>query len=145
MTQRAEYACFGHGGNPATLRVFDDGLVLLAGSRIVGADAGLLGAVAGQALARRRLRKQTEVADPLPTGGHGRDLVGVRGALYQPFSEISEIRLEKGLASGRKLKVIGADGRATVWRLSARKVDVAAMGALLTELTQGRFTDTLSG
>jgi hypothetical protein len=105
------------GGMPAAVDVYDDGLVVVPGSKgaQVGMAFGALGALIGGAAARRGLAKRRAQLDALQATSASQ-AASVEGCQVLAPSDIRSIDVKKGL--------LGAGRRLTIDRTTGRKLSL---------------------
>ena len=121
------------GGMPAAIDVYDDGLVLVTGSKgaQVGMAFGALGALIGSAAARRGLTKRREQLDALQATSASQ-AASVEGCQVLAPGDIRSIGVKKGLlGAGRRLTIDRATGRKLSLVYNSKKQPTAKVEALL--------------
>lgn len=120
------------GGMPAAIDVYDDGLVLVPGSKgaQVGMAFGALGALVGGAAARRGLAKRRVQLDALQATSASQ-AAAVEGCEVLAPSDIRSIDVKKGLLSGRRLTIDRATGRKLSLAYNSKKQPTSQVESLL--------------
>jgi hypothetical protein len=128
------------GAMPCAIDVYDDGLVVVSGSK--GAQAGMmfgaLGALIGGAAARRVLAKRREQLDALQATSAAQ-AASVEGCEMVAPSDIQSITVKKGLGSGRRMRVDRSTGRKLTFVYNAKKQPTSELDALLRPLLGDRL------
>ena len=129
------------GGMAATIYVYDDGLVVVPGSKgaRVGMAFGAIGALIGGAAVRRGLAKRREQLDALQASS-ATQAVSVQGCEVLAPDDISSIEVKKGLfGAGRRLMIDRATGRKLSLVYNSKKQPTSQVEALLRPVVGDRF------
>ena len=130
---------------PAALCVFDDGLVVIEGSR--GARAGLLfGAIGGLVAARsaqKALDQKLGIVNGLgPTATSDQAAASVENATAYSTAAIASVDVTKGIGKGRKLKIEASDGRSSKLVFNTKQTPTEEFDRLVRPLLGDRLHGT---
>lgn len=121
------------GGMPAAVDVYDDGLVLVPGSKRaqVGMAFGAIGALIGSAAARKGLAKRREQLDALQASAASQ-AASVNGCEMIAPGDVRSIEVKKALfGAGRRLTIDRTPGRKLSLAYNSKKQPTSQVETLL--------------
>ena len=131
----------GGAGQTASLIVFDDGILVVSGSKAASAGVafGAIGGAVGAVAAKKALAKKLAIIDELgPSASSGQAAAAVKGAQHLSATDITAARIAKGLGQGRKLRFDLPSGPVKL-RWAGKQTPVATVAGLLQLLLGDRL------